>query len=74
MPTMRNSSARRATRSWARMSDEQLLGLRRLCVIDEPTRFDGIIWAATRDVARELGKQAAKEHFEMLIPRNERAS
>src|SRR5215212_4428813 len=28
MPTTRNFSARRATRSWTRMSDEQLLGLR----------------------------------------------
>jgi len=33
-----------------------------------------VLGAAARDVARELGRQAAKEHFEMLIPRSERAS
>ena len=33
-----------------------------------------VLGAAARDVARELGKQAAKEHFKMLIARNGRAS
>jgi hypothetical protein len=34
-----------------------------------------VLVAAARDVARELGRHAAREHFEMLIRRNnERAS